>query len=42
MIGHGAEVPFREAFGGDGESAVETGAGVFPGNNGGEFDELGL
>ena len=42
MFGHGAEVAFGEAFSGDGESAVKTGAGVFPGNDGGEFDELGF
>jgi hypothetical protein len=29
-----------KAFGGDVEGAVETGAGVFPGDDGGEFDEL--
>lgn len=42
MFGHGAEVAFGEALGGNGESAVETGAGVLPGNDGREFDQLGL
>lgn len=40
MFGHGAELSFREAFGGDVESAVETSASVFPGDHGREFDEL--
>lgn len=36
----GAELAFRKAFGGDGVHAVETGAGVFPGDYGDEFDQL--
>ena len=42
VFGHGAELAFGEAFGGDVESAVETRAGVFPGDDGGELDELPL
>jgi hypothetical protein len=42
MLRHGAELALGEAFGGDGEGAVEAGAGIFPGDDGGEFDELGL
>jgi len=40
VLGQGAELAFGEALGGDVESAVETGAGVFPGDDGGKFDEL--
>ena len=39
---HGAELALREIVSGDSEDAIEAGAGVFPGNYGGEFDELGL
>lgn len=42
VLGHGAELAFREAFGGDVERAVETRAGVFPGDDGRELDELAL
>jgi hypothetical protein len=39
---HGAELALREIVGGDSEDAIETGAGVFPGDDRGQFDELGL
>jgi hypothetical protein len=42
VLWHGAERTFGESFGFDGEGAVETGTGIFPGNDGGEFDELAL
>jgi hypothetical protein len=31
-----------EVVGGDGENAVETGTSVFPGDDGGKFDEFGF
>jgi hypothetical protein len=37
-----AESALGEAFGGNGEGAVETGTVIFPGNRGGEFDEFAL
>jgi len=42
VFGHGAELAFGEAFGGDLEGSVETSAGVFPSDDGGELDELAL
>jgi hypothetical protein len=42
VLWHGAERALRESFGFDGKGAVETGAGVFPSDDGGEFDELAL
>lgn len=38
----GAELAVGEVVGGDGEDAVETGAGVFPSDDRGELDEFGL
>lgn len=42
MFRDGAELAFREAFGGDGESAVEASAMILPGDDGGELDKLTL
>lgn len=42
VLRHRAELAFGEAFGLDGESAVEAGAGIFPRDNGGKFHELSL
>jgi hypothetical protein len=40
VLGEGAVGALGKTFGRDGVDAVETGAGVFPGDYGGEFDEL--
>ena len=42
MLRQWAELALGEAFGGNGEGAVEARTVIFPGNRGGEFDEFAL
>jgi hypothetical protein len=42
MFWHWAELAFGEAFGFDGKGPVEAGAGVFPGDDGSQLDQLAL